>query len=207
MALRRLRRFAREGAADELDLDATIDGTARQGWLDVRMRPERHNAVKLLLFLDVGGSMDPHIRVCEEVFSAARSEFKNLEFFYFHNCPYESLWKDNRRRFAERTPTHDVLHKFGHDYKLVFVGDAAMSAYEITHPGGSVQHFNEEAGAVWMQRLTAAYPAAVWLNPLPREHWTHSQSNRLIRELMRERMYPLSLAGLDEAMREWSRKR
>ncbi|MGV3480564.1 MAG: vWA domain-containing protein, partial [Sphingobium sp.] len=140
VALRRLRRFAREGAADELDIDATIDGTARQGWLDIHMRPERHNAVKLLLFLDVGGSMDPHIKLCEELFSAATSEFKNLEFFYFHNCPYEGVWKDNRRRFTERTPTWDVLHKYGHDYKLVFVGDASMSPYEISHPGGSVEH-------------------------------------------------------------------
>ncbi|HEX8389014.1 MAG TPA: VWA domain-containing protein, partial [Sphingomonas sp.] len=147
VALRRLRRFAREGAADELDIDATIDGTARQGWLDVVMRPERHNAVKLLLFLDVGGSMDPWVKLCEELFSAATSEFKNLEFFYFHNCPYEGLWKDNRRRFTERTPTWDVLHKYGHDYKLVLVGDASMSPYEITHPGGSVEHFNDEAGS------------------------------------------------------------
>lgn len=207
LALRRLRRFAREGAADELDIDATIDGTARQGWLDVRMRPERHNAVKLLLFLDVGGSMDPHIRLCEELFSAATSEFKNLEFFYFHNCVYEGVWKDNMRRFTERTPTWDVLRKFGHDYKLVFVGDASMSAYEITHSGGSVEHFNEEAGAVWMHRLVHTYPAAVWLNVLPEAHWGYSQSVRLIRELMHDRMYPLTLAGLDDAMRELSRKR
>ncbi|WP_431470445.1 vWA domain-containing protein [Sphingosinithalassobacter sp. LHW66-3] len=207
VALRRLRRFAREGAADELDLDATVAGTARQGWLDIQMRPERHNAVKLLLFLDVGGSMDPFIKVCEELFSAATSEFKNLEFFYFHNCPYEGVWKDNRRRFSERTPTWDVLHKYGHDYKLVFVGDASMSPYEITHPGGSVEHFNEEAGAAWLQRLTNTYPAAVWLNPVPEQHWGYSQSVRLIRELMTDRMYPLTLDGLDEAMRELSRKR
>src|SRR3954469_18365515 len=154
MALRRLRRFAREGAADELDLDATIEGTARQGWLDIRMRPERHNAVKLLLFLDIGGSMDPFVKLCEELFSAATAEFKNLAFFYFHNCLYEGVWKDNRRRFAERTPTWDILHKYGHDYKVVFVGDAAMSPYEITHPGGSVEHFNEEAGAAWLHRVT-----------------------------------------------------
>lgn len=147
IALRRLRKFAREGAADELDIDATIAGTARQGWLDVVMRAERRNAVKLLLFLDVGGSMDPWVKLCEELFSAATSEFKNLEFFYFHNCPYEGVWKDNKRRFSERTPMWDVLHKFGHDYKLVFVGDASMSPYEITHPGGSVEHFNEESGA------------------------------------------------------------
>ena len=206
VALRRLRRFAREGAADELDLDATIDGTARQGWLDVRFRPERHNAVKLLLFLDVGGSMDSHIRTCEELFSAATSEFKNLEFFYFHNCPYEGLWKDNARRFAERTPTWDVLHKYGHDYKLVFVGDASMSPYEITHPGGSVEHFNEEAGAVWMQRLTDTYPAAVWLNPIPEQHWGYSHSTQVMRALMKDRMYPLTLAGLDDAMRTLTRK-
>jgi hypothetical protein len=207
IALRRLRRFAREGAADELDLDATIEGTARQGWLDIHMRPERHNAVKLLLFLDVGGSMDPFVKLCEELFSAATSEFKNLEFFYFHNCPYEGVWKDNRRRFAERTPTWDVLHKFGHDYKLVFVGDASMSPYEITHPGGSVEHFNEESGAVWMHRMTTTYPAAVWLNPVPEQQWGYSQSVRIIRELMNDRMYPLSLAGLDDAMRELTRKR
>ncbi len=206
VALRRLRRFAREGAADELDLDETIDGTARKGWLDIRMRPERHNAVKLLLFLDVGGSMDPHIRLCEELFSAATSEFKNLEFFYFHNCPYESVWKDNRRRFNERTPTWDVLHKFGHDWKLVFVGDASMSPYEITHPGGSVEHFNEEAGAVWMKRLASTYPAAVWLNPTPEQYWGYSASTGILRELMHERMYPLTLEGLDEAMRALSKK-
>jgi uncharacterized protein with von Willebrand factor type A (vWA) domain len=206
VALRRLRRFAREGAADELDIDGTIDGTARKGWLDIRMRPERHNAVKLLLFLDVGGSMDPHIKACEELFSAATAEFKNLEFFYFHNCPYESLWKDNRRRFSERTPTWDVLHKFGHDYKIVFVGDAAMSPYEISHPGGSVEHYNEEAGAVWLQRLTTTYPSAVWLNPTAEQYWNYSHSTQMIRQLMADRMYPLTLAGLDEAMRTLSRK-
>lgn len=206
VALRRLRRFAREGAADELDIDATIDGTARQGWLDIHMRPERHNAVKLLLFLDVGGSMDPHIKLCEELFSAATSEFKNMEFFYFHNCLYEGVWKDNRRRFTERTPTWDVLHKFGHDYKVIFVGDASMSPYEITHPGGSVEHFNEEAGAVWMHRITNTYPAAAWLNPVPEKHWGYSQSIAMIRELMNGRMFPLTLDGLDDAMRELSRK-
>jgi len=206
VALRRLRRFARKGAADELDIDATIDGTARQGWLDIHMRSERHNAVKLLLFLDVGGSMDPHIKICEELFSAATSEFKNLEFFYFHNCPYESVWKDNRRRHAERIPTWDVLHKYGHDYKLIFVGDASMSPYEITHPGGSVEHFNEEAGMVWMQRLTNTYPSAAWLNPMGEQYWGYSQSTSLIRQLMQERMYPMTLAGLDDAMRALSRK-
>jgi uncharacterized protein with von Willebrand factor type A (vWA) domain len=207
VAMRRLRRFARDGAADELDIDATISGTARQGWLDIQMRAERRNAIKLLLFLDVGGSMDPFVKLCEELFSAATSEFKNLEFFYFHNCPYEGLWKDNRRRFTERTPTWDVLHKFGHDYKLVFVGDASMSPYEISHPGGSVEHFNEESGAVWMQRLANTYPSAVWLNPVPEQQWGYSQSVRMIRDLIHDRMYPLTLAGLDDAMRELSRKK
>ena len=206
VALRRLRRFAREGAAEELDLDGTIDGTARKGWLDIRMRPERHNAVKLLLFLDVGGSMDPHIKLTEELFSAATAEFKNLEFFYFHNCPYEAVWKDNRRRFEERTPTWDVLHKFGHDYKLVLVGDASMSPYEITHGGGSVEHFNDEAGAVWLKRMVTTYPAAVWLNPVPEQHWSYTGSIQIVRELMQDRMYPLTLAGLDDAMRTLSRK-
>ena len=206
IALRRLRRFAREGAADELDLDATISGTARQGWLDIHMRPERHNAVKLLLFLDVGGSMDPHIKLCEELFSAATAEFKNLEFFYFHNCPYEGVWKDNKRRFTERTPMWDVLHKYGHDYKLIFIGDASMSPYEISQPGGSVEHFNEESGVIWMQRLTTTYPAAAWLNPVPETHWGYSQSIALMRELMNERMFPLTLGGLDDAMRALTRK-
>ena len=207
VALRRLRRFAREGAAEELDIDGTIDGTARKGYLDVRMRAERRNAVKLLLFLDVGGSMDPHIKVCEELFSAATAEFKHLEFFYFHNCPYEGVWKDNRRRFAERTPTWDILHKFCHDYKIVFVGDAAMSPYEITHPGGSVEHMNPEAGAMWMQRLTATYPSAAWLNPVPEQQWGYSHSTALIRELIGERMYPLTLEGLETAMRALARKK
>ncbi len=206
IALRRLRKFAREGALDELDISGTIDGTARKGWLVIQMRAERRNAVKLLLFLDVGGSMDPHIKLCEELFSAATSEFKNLEFFYFHNCLYEGVWKDNRRRFSERTPTWDVLHKFPHDYKAVFVGDAAMSPYEISHPGGSVEHFNEEAGTVWMHRVTTTYPAAVWLNPTPEQHWGYSQSTKLIKELMNDRMYPLTLAGLDDAMRTLTRK-
>lgn len=206
IAMRRLRRFARTGAADELDIDGTINGTARQGWLDIQMRPERRNAIKVLLMLDVGGSMDPFVKLCEELFSAATSEFKNLEFFYFHNCPYEGVWKDNRRRFTERTPTWEVLHKFPHDYKLIFVGDASMSPYEISHPGGSVEHFNEEAGAVWMQRLTNTYPSAVWLNPVPEKQWGYSQSSKLIKELMNDRMFPLTLDGLDDAMRELTRK-
>jgi uncharacterized protein with von Willebrand factor type A (vWA) domain len=207
VALRRLRRFAREGAADELDMDATIAGTARRGWLDVAMRPERRNAVKLLLFLDVGGSMDPHVRLCEELFSAATAEFRHLEFFYFHNCPYEGVWKDNRRRFQERTPLWDVLHRFGHDHKLLLVGDASMSPYELTQPGGSVEHMNDEPGAVWLQRLVATYPAAAWLNPLPEAHWQYTTSIALVRELMADRMYPLTLDGLDAAMRELTRKR
>lgn len=206
IAMRRLRRFAREGAADELDIDGTIRGTARQGWLDIRMRPERRNAIKVLLMLDVGGSMDPFIKLCEELFSAATAEFKNLEFFYFHNCPYEGLWKDNRRRFSERTPTMEVMHKFPHDYKLIFVGDASMSPYEITHPGGSVEHFNEEAGSSWMQRLTNTYPASVWLNPVPEKQWGYSQSTKIMKELMSDRMYPLTIDGLDDAMRELVRK-
>lgn len=206
VALRRLRKFAREGAADELDIDRTINGTAKQGWLDIHMRPERHNAVKLLLFLDVGGSMDPFIKLCEELFSAATSEFKNLEFFYFHNCPYEGVWKDNRRRFSERTNTWDILHKYGHDYKLIIVGDASMSPYEITHPGGSVEHFNEEAGVTWMQRLTNTYPAAAWLNPVPEKQWGYSQSVKIIRELMNDRMYPLTVDGLSDAMKQLTRK-
>jgi uncharacterized protein len=207
VALRRLRRFAREGSAEELDLDATIEGTAKQGWLDIRMRPERHNAVKVLLFLDVGGSMDPHIKLVEELFSAATAEFKNLEFFYFHNCLYEGLWKDNRRRFSERTSTWDVLHKYGHDYKVIFVGDASMSPYEITHPGGSVEHFNDETGAVWLQRVTNTYPATVWLNPTAEKQWEYSVSTKVIRDLMGGSMFPLTLGGLDDAMRELTRKK
>ncbi|MEY2926846.1 MAG: hypothetical protein RL367_1323 [Pseudomonadota bacterium] len=206
IALRRLRKFARTGAAEELDIPGTIDGTAKQGWLDIHMRPERRNAIKVLLFLDVGGSMDPFIKLCEELFSAATSEFKNLEFFYFHNCLYEGVWKDNKRRFSERTPTWEVLHKFPHDYKLIFVGDAAMSPYEISHPGGSVEHFNEESGSAWMQRVANTYPATIWLNPTPEQHWGYSQSTKLIKELVNDRMYPLTLQGLDEAMRELTRK-
>jgi len=206
VALRRLRRFAREGSADELDINSTISGTAKKGWLDIHMRPERHNAVKLLLFLDVGGSMDPFIKLCEELFSAATTEFKNLEFFYFHNCVYEGVWKDNRRRFSERTNTWDILHKYGHDYKLIFVGDASMSPYEITHPGGSVEHFNEEAGVTWLQRMTNTYPATAWLNPVPEKQWGYSQSVKIIKELMNDRMYPLTLEGLGDAMKELTRK-
>ena len=207
VALRRLRRFAREGAADELDIDGTIDGTARQGWLDVRMRPERHNAVKLLLFLDIGGSMDAHVRQAEELFSACRSEFKHFEHYYFHNCLYEGVWKDNRRRHVEKIATRDILHKFDRSHKVVIVGDAAMSPYEITHAGGSIEHFNEEAGAVWLKRLTDAFPAAAWINPTPEAYWGHSASATILKTLMGERMYAMTLGGLDEAMRELGRKR
>ena len=202
VALRRLRRFARQGSPEELDIDATIDRTARNaGWLDLRMRPERHNAVKVLLFLDIGGSMDDHVKLCEELFSAAKLEFKHMEHFYFHNCLYDYVWKDNRRRNAERTPTWEVLHKYGHDYKVVFVGDATMSPYEILQPGGSVEYHNEESGAAWMQRVLQVYPKAVWLNPEPEEVWPYRQSVHLMRELMADRMYPLTLAGLEGAMR------
>ena len=207
VALRRLRRFAREGAAEELDLEETIRGTAKQGWLDLHMRPERHNAVKVLLFLDVGGSMDPFIKLMEELFSAATSEFKNMEFFYFHNCLYEGVWKDNRRRWSQRTPTWDILHKYGHDYKVIFVGDAAMSPYEISHPGGSVEHMNEEPGSVWLQRVVQTYPATVWLNPSPERQWGYSGSTRMIREILGDAMFPMTLEGLDAAMRELSRKK
>lgn len=207
VALRRLRRFAREGAADELDLDATIAGTARQGWLDVRMRPERHNAVKLLLFLDVGGSMDPFVRLVEELFSAATAEFRHLEFFYFHNCVYEGVWKDNRRRFTERTPMPEILHRFGPDYRLLLVGDASMSPYELSQPGGSVEHFNEEPGLVWLKRMTDTWHAAAWLNPVPEAYWGHTPSIALLRRAMQDRMYPLTIAGLDAAMRNLAAKR
>ena len=202
VALRRLRKFAREGAADQLDLDDTIDKTARNaGLLDIRMVPERHNAVKVLLCLDIGGSMDDHVRVCEEMFSAARSEFKHLEYFYFHNFVYENMWKDNRRRQSEKTATMDITHKYATDYKLVFVGDATMSPYEIAYPGGSVEHWNEEPGAVWMQRLLRTYPKAIWLNPEPKERWDYTPSVKLVRDLMGDRMYPLTIAGLDEGIK------
>lgn len=202
VALRRLRKFAREGAADQLDLEDTIDKTARNaGLLDIRMVPERHNAVKVLLCLDIGGSMDDHVRVCEEMFSAARSEFKHLEYFYFHNFIYESLWKDNRRRQTERIPTMDIAHKYGADYKLIFVGDATMSPYEIVYAGGSVEHWNEEPGAVWIKRLLNTYSKAIWLNPEPQQRWDYTPSVKITRELMDDRMYPLTVAGLDEGIK------
>jgi len=202
IALRKLRKFAREGAADQLDLEDTIDKTARNaGFLDIRMVPERHNAIKVLLCLDIGGSMDDHVRVCEEMFSAARSEFKHLEYFYFHNFVYESMWKDNRRRHGERIPTSDIAHKYGPDYKLVFVGDATMSPYEIVYAGGSVEHWNEESGAVWIKRLLNTYPKAIWLNPEPEQRWDYTPSIKLTRELMNDRMYPLTVSGLDDGIK------
>ena len=202
VALRRLRKFAREGAADQLDLEDTIDKTARNaGLLDIRMVPERHNAVKVLLCLDIGGSMDDHVRVCEELFSATRSEFKHLEYFYFHNFVYESMWKDNRRRHAERIPTIDITHKYGSDYKLIFVGDATMSPYEIVYAGGSVEHWNEEPGAVWIKRLLNAYSKAIWLNPEPRHRWDYTPSLKLTRDIMNGRMFPLTIAGLDDGIK------
>jgi uncharacterized protein len=202
IALRKLRRFAREGAADQLDLDGTIDSTARNaGLLDLKFQPERHNAIKVLLFLDVGGSMDDHVRVCEELFSAARTEFKHLEYFYFHNFVYESLWKDNRRRHVEKVPTLEVMRTYGHDYKLIFVGDATMSPYEIVQPGGSIEHWNEEAGALWMQRLARNWPHHVWLNPEPQQRWDYTPSVQLTRELLEDRMFPLTLGGLDQAIK------
>ncbi|PQA86734.1 vWA domain-containing protein [Hyphococcus luteus] len=205
MALRKLRRFAREGVPEEFDLDNTIDATARAGYLDIKMRPERRNTIKVLLFFDVGGSMDPFIKVCEELFSAARAEFKHMEYFYFHNCLYDYVWKDNRRRWTEKIPTWDVLHKYPHDYKVIFVGDASMSPYEITVPGGAVEYFNEEPGAVWLKRVTDIYERIVWLNPVREESWNYVPSTQLLRELLGERMYPLTLGGLEKAMTELKR--
>ncbi len=205
MALRRLRRFAREGVAEELDLDGTIKSTAEKGYLDVQMVPERHNAAKVLLALDAGGSMDVHVQIMAELFSAARTEFRHMEHFYFHNCPYESLWRDNKRRYSETTPTWEVMHTYPSDYKLIFVGDASMSPYEIVYPGGSVEHWNAEAGVHWMERLLRTYPHAAWLNPIPKKWWRHTQSIEMIRQIMSGRMFPLTLNGLDEAMRELNR--
>jgi uncharacterized protein with von Willebrand factor type A (vWA) domain len=201
LALRKLRRFARRGAPEEFALTATIDATARSGgWLDIKMVPERRNVIKVLLLLDVGGSMDDHVKTCEELFSAARSEFKHLEHFYFHNCPYESLWRDNRRRFNQTIGTMEVMRTYGTDWKLIFVGDATMSPYEITYPGGSVEHSNAEPGSVWLARLTKAYPKFVWINPQPQGGWRHTQSIALIRDLLEDRMYPLTLGGLEAAI-------
>ncbi|KMO16917.1 von Willebrand factor A [Methylobacterium indicum] len=201
LALRRLRRFARTGAADELDLDGTIRETARHGMLDLRLRPERRNAVKVLLFLDVGGSMDWHVELAEQLFSAARSEFKHFEHFYFHNCLYETVWKENRRRHTEGTPLLDVIRTYPSDYRVVFVGDAAMSPYEIAMAGGSVEHWNEEAGQVWLNRVLDHFPKVAWLNPVPQAQWGYTQSNAMIRQIFSGRMYPLTLEGIDQATR------
>ncbi len=201
VALRRLRRFARQGAPDEFDLENTISSTARKAYLDIHMRPERRNTVKVLLLLDIGGSMDDHVKLCQEMFSAAKTEFKHLEYFYFHNCLYDFVWKDNRRRHAERTRTWDLLHKYGHDYKVIFVGDATMSPYEILQPGGSIEYFNEEAGAVWLKRVTDVYQKCVWLNPEPEEIWGYRQSVQVMKELMGGRMFPTTMGGLEKAMK------
>ncbi len=206
LALRRLRRFAREGAANELDLDGSIRATAANaGTLDLKFTPERHNAMKVLLFLDVGGSMDDHVKASEELFSAARSEFKHLEYFYFHNCVYEGVWKDNRRRHTEQIKTEDVLRTFGRDYRLILVGDAAMSPYEITHAGGAVEHWNPESGQAWLQRLTGHFRRVAWLNPTPEQYWGYTQSTRIVQELMEHRMYGLTLEGLDRMVRDLTR--
>ncbi len=202
VALRRLRRFARQGAADELDLDTTIHGTAHKGCLDISFRPERRNSIKVLIFFDVGGSMDYHIRACEELFSAARTEFKHMDYFYFHNCIYESVWRKNERRWAERIPTYEILNTYTNDYKIIFVGDASMSPYEILVPGGSVEHWNEEPGRAWLERVLNVYRHAVWLNPLAERYWESMPSLKLVQGIMENRMYPLTLNGIDEAVGE-----
>ena len=204
VALKRLRRWVREGADEELDLNGTIRSTAEHGYLDVQTRPERRNAIKVLLFLDVGGSMDDHVRVVEELFSAAKSELKHLEYFYFHNCLYEGVWKDNRRRYAEKIPTFDVLNKFGGDYKVIFVGDAAMSPYEIVYAGGAVEHWNEESGEVWLRRVLDQWKSIVWINPVDQRSWRYTQSTQMIQQLFGGRMFPLTLGGLEDAMKELS---
>ena len=206
LALRRLRKFAREGAAEELDIDGTIDHTARDaGLLNIQMRPERRNTVKLLLLFDIGGSMDAHVKVCEELFSACKTEFKHLEYYYFHNCVYESVWKNNLRRTSERFSTFDLLHKYGDDYKVIFVGDAAMAPYEITQAGGSVEHWNEEAGYVWLQRFMEKFKKIIWINPYPKQAWDYTASTHLVRDLIEDKMYPLTLQGLEEGMRYLSK--
>ena len=201
VALRRLRKFARQGAPEEFDLENTISSTAKKAYLDIHMRPERRNTVKVLLLLDIGGSMDDHVKLCQEMFSAAKTEFKHMEHFYFHNCLYDFVWKDNRRRHSERTRTWDLLHKYGHDYKVIFVGDATMSPYEILQPGGSIEYFNEEAGAVWVKRMTDVYQKCVWLNPEPEEIWGYRQSVQVMKELMGGRMFPTTIGGLEKAMK------
>jgi uncharacterized protein with von Willebrand factor type A (vWA) domain len=206
LALRRLRKFARQGAADELDLDDTIRSTARNaGYLDLKLVPERHNTVKVLIFFDIGGSMDPHVKVCEELFSAARVEFKHMEYFYFHNFIYESVWKNNLRRSNETTPIYDVIHKYTSDYKVIFVGDASMAPYEITQPGGSIEHWNEEAGAVWMQRMRDHFDKVAWINPLPEDYWGQGGSLGITKELLEGNMFPMTVEGLEGAMKFLSR--
>jgi uncharacterized protein len=205
IALKRLRRWVRAGAAEELDLGGTIKSTAEHGYLDVRTRPERRNAIKLLMFFDVGGSMDDHIKTVEELFSAARAEFRHMDYFYFHNCLYEGVWKDNRRRHEAVLPTYDLIRTYGSDYRVIFVGDAAMSPYEIVYPGGSVEHWNKEAGQVWLERVLAHFPKAAWLNPTPQAHWGYTQSIGLIRQIVNDRMFPLTLGGLEAATRELTR--
>ncbi|PID35841.1 MAG: VWA domain-containing protein [Rhodobacterales bacterium] len=205
VALKRLRNWARDGAAEELDLDATIRATADHGYLDVQTRPERRNAVKVLIFFDVGGSMDPHIQVVEELFSAAKAEFKHLEYYYFHNCLYEGVWRDNRRRWSAQIPTWDVLHTYGPDYKCIFVGDASMSPYEVALPGGANEHWNEEAGQVWLSRARETWPDHLWINPVPEQYWDYTQSIAMIREIFEDRMVPMTLEGIDRGMRELGR--
>ena len=201
LALRRLRKFARTGTAEELDLDNTISSTAKNaGLLDIKMIPERHNAVKVLLFFDVGGSMDPHVKTCEELFSAARSEFKHLKYYYFHNFLYESVWTKSHRRHAETTPIFEVMNKYSKDYKVIFVGDATMAPYEITHTGGSIEHYNEEAGAIWMKRMSESFDNMVWINPTPKDYWEHSYSIEIVKELLEDKMFPLTVKGLEGAM-------
>ena len=208
VALRRLRQFARLGAAEELDLDDTIRCTARNaGWLDLKLVAERHNNVKVLLFFDVGGSMEDHVKICQELFSAARSEFKHLEYYYFHNFIYESVWKDNARRLRERIPTEELMHTYASDHKLIFIGDATMSPYEIIHPGGSVEHWNEEPGALWMGRLLSTFKNAIWLNPEPVQRWEYTPSIGITQRIMNDRMFPLTLAGLDQGIRELQGKK
>jgi len=202
VALKRLRRWARDGAEQELDINGTIRATAENGYLEVKTRPERRNAVKVLLFLDVGGSMDPHVKVVQELFSAARSEFKHLEYFYFHNCLYEGVWRDNIRRWSDQTPTHDILRTYGPDYKCIFVGDASMSPYEIAYPGGANEHWNAEAGQTWLERARTQWPSNIWINPVPEKYWGYTHSIEMIREIFENRMVSMTLSGLEKGMKE-----
>ena len=202
VALRRLRKFAREGADTELDLDGTIKSTAHKGYIDVKMMPERRNKIKVLIFFDVGGSMDAHVKICEELFSAAKTEFKHMEYFYYHNCLYDYVWKDNKRRYNEHISTWDVLHTYPSDYKVIFVGDAEMSPYEITYPGGSTEYWNEESGETWLSRTLNVYENAIWLNPVPQQYWNRIASTNILQQIFSNRMFPLTIDGIDQAMRE-----